>query len=244
MIRVEHISKTYGVGPYATHALHEVDLTIARGEFVALYGASGSGKSTLLNLISGIDPPTSGKIFFEDQELTAMTDTQLTLLRREKIGFVFQFFNLLPTLSVLENVLLPGQLREKALPGLDERAVALLARLGIRDRREAFPEQLSGGQQQRVAIARALINDPPLILADEPTGNLDSENGLNILNLLKQLAVQERRTVLLATHSVEAARFADRLYQVRDGKITALSSEAVLNSLYASNIPPSTQSRV
>jgi putative ABC transport system ATP-binding protein len=219
LIRVAHISKTYGAGPFATHALHEVDFTIARGEFVALYGASGSGKSTLLNLISGIDRPASGKIFFEEEEITAMSETKLTLLRRDKIGFVFQFFNLLPTLSILENVLLPGQLQARLSPNLRERGIALLERLGIRDRLDAFPDQLSGGQQQRVAIARALINDPPLILADEPTGNLDSENGVKILELLKQLVVQEKRTVLLATHSLAAAHFADRLFQVRDGKI-------------------------
>lgn len=224
MIRVAQISKTYGSGAFATHALHEVDLAIARGEFIALYGASGSGKSTLLNLISGIDRPTAGKIFFEEEEITAMNETRLTLLRRDKIGFVFQFFNLLPTLSILENILLPGQLQEQVSSSLQQRGLALLERLGIHDRLDAFPDQLSGGQQQRVAIARALINDPPLILADEPTGNLDSENGLKILELLKQLVVQERRTVLLATHSLEAARFADRVLQVRDGKIVALAN--------------------
>ncbi len=220
MIRVEQISKTYGLGPFATHALHEVDLTIGRGELIALYGASGSGKSTLLNLISGIDRPTAGKIFFEEEAVTAMDETRLTLLRRDKIGFVFQFFNLLPTLSILENVLLPGQLQERVSSSLQARGMALLERLGIHERRNAFPDQLSGGQQQRAALARALINDPPLILADEPTGNLDSENGLKILGLLQQLVAQEGRTVLLATHSLEAARFADRVYQVRDGKIT------------------------
>jgi len=243
LIRVEKISKAYGEGPHATHALHEVDLRITRGEFAALYGASGSGKSTLLNLISGIDRPTAGKIFFEEDEITAMNETRLTLLRREKIGFVFQFFNLLPTLSIIENVLLPAQLRATATNNLHERGVALLERLGIRGRLEAFPDQLSGGQQQRVAIARALINDPQLILADEPTGNLDSENGVNILRLLKQLVAQEGRTVLLATHSLEAARFADRLYQVRDGKITTLSTEAVINSLYSANMASSAASR-
>lgn len=220
LIRVEQISKTYGLGPFATHALHEVDLTIGRGELIALYGASGSGKSTLLNLISGIDRPTAGKIFFEEEAVTAMDETRLTLLRRDKIGFVFQFFNLLPTLSILENVLLPGQLQERVSSSLQARGMALLERLGIHERRNAFPDQLSGGQQQRAALARALINDPPLILADEPTGNLDSENGLKILGLLQQLVAQEGRTVLLATHSLEAARFADRVYQVRDGKIT------------------------
>lgn len=223
MIRVEQISKTYGVGPFATPALDEVDLTIVRGELLALYGASGSGKSTLLNLISGIDRPTAGKIFFEEEEITAMNETRLTVLRRNKIGFVFQFFNLLPTLSILENILLPGQLQEHVSSTLLARGMALLERLGIHERHAAFPDQLSGGQQQRVALARALINDPPLILADEPTGNLDSENGLKILELLKELVVQEKRTVLLATHSLEAARFADRVYQVRDGKIVALA---------------------
>jgi putative ABC transport system ATP-binding protein len=227
MIRLEKLSKTYGLNGNAVPALHEVDLTIHSGEFVALYGASGSGKSTLLNLISGIDRPSAGKIFFDGQEISAMDETQLTLLRREKIGFVFQFFNLLPTLSILENVMLPAQLNAHSDHVAQTRALALLRTLGMHERFHEVPEQFSGGQQQRVAIARALVNDPPLLLADEPTGNLDTETGLHILGILKKLVKEQGKTVLLATHSVEAARFADRLLQVRDGKIIPLAAESV-----------------
>ena len=222
MIRIEKLSKTYGSSSHAVPALLEVDLTIQSGEFVALYGASGSGKSTLLNLISGIDRPTAGKIFFKEEEITGMDETRLTLLRREKIGFVFQFFNLLPTLSILENVMLPAQLNAHSDHAAQGRALELLQALGMHERLHELPEQFSGGQQQRVAIARALINDPPLLLADEPTGNLDTENGLRILEILRKLVKEEGKTVLLATHSVDAARFADRLLQVRDGKISPL----------------------
>ncbi len=225
MIRLEKLSKIYGSGGNASAALLEVDLTIQAGEFVALYGASGSGKSTLLNLISGIDRPSNGKIFFEGQEITAMDETQLTLLRREKIGFVFQFFNLLPTLSILENVMLPAQLNARSDHEAQTRALDLLKALGLHERWHELPDQFSGGQQQRVAIARALVNDPPLVLADEPTGNLDSENGSRILSILKKMVRTERKTVLLATHSLEAARFADRLLQVRDGKIFPLEAK-------------------
>ncbi len=221
LIRLENLSKYYGAGDNAITALHDVDLTIATGEFIALYGRSGSGKSTLLNLISGIDQPTSGKIFVNQAEVTAMDENRLTLFRRDCIGFVFQFFNLLPTLTVLENVLLPGQLNSHAAPKLRERGMSLLAQLGIAERWKALPDQLSGGQQQRVAIARALINDPQIILADEPTGNLDSETGLHILEILKALSQQQGKTVLLATHSLEAARFADRIFQIKDGTLIA-----------------------
>ncbi|MDZ7265919.1 MAG: ABC transporter ATP-binding protein [candidate division KSB1 bacterium] len=223
MIRLEDVSKIYGGQGQEVVALREVNLTISAGQFLALYGASGSGKSTLLNLIAGIDRPTHGRIFFDGVDLTALNETALTLLRREKIGFVFQFFNLLPTLTVLENVLLPAQLRDRPPEDLYERGRELLQSLGVADRLDAFPDQLSGGQQQRVAIARALINDPVLILADEPTGNLDSATGDNILALLQQLAMARGKTVLLVTHSLAAARFADSALQVRDGRILPFS---------------------
>jgi putative ABC transport system ATP-binding protein len=221
LIRLENLSKIYGTSDNPIVALHEVDLTIQTGEFIALYGRSGSGKSTLLNLISGIDHPTSGKIFIDVSEVTAMDENRLTLFRRDAIGFVFQFFNLLPTLTILENVLLPGQLNNHSAPKLRERGMNLLAQLGIADRWKAWPDQLSGGQQQRVAIARALINDPQLLLADEPTGNLDSETGLHILEILKTLSKDGGKTILLATHSLEAARFADRVFQIKDGALVA-----------------------
>ena len=221
LIRLENLSKYYGAGSNAIAALHEVNLAIQAGEFIALYGRSGSGKSTLLNLISGIDQPTAGKIFVDQAEVTAMNENHLTLFRRDRIGFVFQFFNLLPTLTVLENVLLPGQLNSHAATALHQRGMDLLAQLGIAERWKAMPDQLSGGQQQRVAIARALINDPQIILADEPTGNLDSETGLHILEILKKLSQEQGKTILLATHSLEAARFADRIFQIKDGALVA-----------------------
>jgi putative ABC transport system ATP-binding protein len=221
VIRLEKLSKIYGAGSNRIPALQNVNLTIQTGELIVLYGRSGSGKSTLLNLLSGIDRPSSGKIFVEDIELTAMDENRLTLFRRNRIGFVFQFFNLLPTLTVLENVLLPGQLNSHSAPKLRECGMNLLSQFGIAERWNALPDQLSGGQQQRVAIARALINNPNLILADEPTGNLDSETGLHILEILKALSTNQNKTVVLATHSLEAARFAERIFQIRDGALIA-----------------------
>jgi putative ABC transport system ATP-binding protein len=221
LIRLENLSKIYGTSDNPIVALHDANLTIQTGEFIGLYGRSGSGKSTLLNLISGIDLPSAGKIFVDEFEVTAMDENRLTLFRRDAIGFVFQFFNLLPTLSVLENVLLPAQLRRHSPAQLRERGMNLLAQLGIADRWKAWPDQLSGGQQQRVAITRALINDPKLILADEPTGNLDSETGLHILEILKTLSQEQNKTILLATHSLEAARFADRVFLIKDGALVA-----------------------
>jgi putative ABC transport system ATP-binding protein len=225
LIRLENLSKIYGTSDNPIVALHDANLTIQTGEFIGLYGRSGSGKSTLLNLISGIDLPSAGKIFVDEFEVTAMDENRLTLFRRDAIGFVFQFFNLLPTLSVLENVLLPAQLRRHSPAQLRERGMNLLAQLGIADRWKAWPDQLSGGQQQRVAITRALINDPKLILADEPTGNLDSETGLHILEILKTLSQKQGKTILLATHSLEAARFADRVFQIKDGALIARAGE-------------------
>jgi len=219
MILLKSLSKKYGADGHAIVALHEVNLTIAPGEFIALYGKSGSGKSTLLNLLSGIDRPTAGKIFFNTLEVTAMQEQDLTIFRRDYIGFVFQFFNLLPTLTVLENVLLPAQLNRHSPAQVRERGMNLLAQLGIAERWQAMPDQLSGGQQQRVAIARALINNPAIILADEPTGNLDSETGLHIFEILKRLSQEQQKTVLLATHSLDAAQFADRVFQIKDGAL-------------------------
>ena len=224
MIRLENLSKIYSAGNNPIPALHNLNLTIQTGEFIALYGRSGSGKSTLLNLISGIDQPTAGKIFVDAIEVTAMDENLLTLFRRDNIGFVFQFFNLLPTLTILENVLLPGQLDNHSAPNLHERGMDLLSQLGIAERWKAWPDQLSGGQQQRVAIARALINDPKLILADEPTGNLDSETGLHILEILKTLSDKQNKTILLATHSLDAARFADHVFQIRDGALFEMTT--------------------
>jgi len=219
MIRIENLHKSFGQAESAIIALRSVNLDIAAGEFVALYGASGSGKSTLLNLLCGIDSPTAGQIIIDGKDLAALTDDEATLFRRNTVGFVFQFFNLLPTLTVLENVILPAQLNGLSRRDAEARGRHLLAQLGLDDRWQAMPDTLSGGQQQRVAICRALMNDPSLILADEPTGNLDSETGLHILSILKDLSCQKQKTVIMATHSHHAARFADRLFQMCDGEL-------------------------
>jgi putative ABC transport system ATP-binding protein len=219
MIRIENLQKSYGQGDGAIVALRSVSLHVAAGEFVALYGASGSGKSTLLNLLCGVDVPSAGRIFIDGKELAAMSDGEATRFRRDRVGFVFQFFNLLPTLTVLENVILPAQLSGMSIGEAQKRGFSLLAQFGLADRESSMPDALSGGQQQRVALCRALINDPPLILADEPTGNLDSETGLHILSILKELSCRHNKTVVMATHNHEAARFADRLFQMRDGEL-------------------------
>lgn len=219
MIRIENLRKSYGHGDGEVSALRSVTMKIVAGEFVALYGASGSGKSTLLNLLCGVDTPSEGRIIIDGRDLAHMNDLDATLFRRHTVGFVFQFFNLLPTLSALENVMLPAQLSGVKSSDAEARGRALLAQFGLAERWQAMPDTLSGGQQQRVAICRALINDPPLILADEPTGNLDSETGLQILFLLKELSRSKGKTVVMATHSREAARFADRLFQMRDGEL-------------------------
>jgi putative ABC transport system ATP-binding protein len=219
MILIENVQKTYGHAGSEIVALRSVNLRLEAGEFVALYGASGSGKSTLLNLLCGVDAPSAGRILIDGKDLATMSDNEATLFRRQTVGFVFQFFNLLPTLNVLENVMLPGQLNGLGHREAEKRGRALLAQLGLAERWQSMPDAISGGQQQRVALCRALINDPPLILADEPTGNLDSENGLYILSLLKDCSRTKSKTILMATHSQEAARFADRILHMRDGEL-------------------------
>ncbi|MEJ2600609.1 MAG: ABC transporter ATP-binding protein [Anaerolineales bacterium] len=197
--------------------LQNSNLEIAAGEFLAILGKSGSGKSTLLNLISGIDQCDQGTIWINGQNLTAMNEHQRTLFRRKHIGFVFQFFNLIPTLTVWENVILPLELNGLVNGKASKRAGQLLENVQLLDRRESFPDLLSGGEQQRVAIARALVNDPLLVLADEPTGNLDEETGKKVLGLLDRLTRQAGKNLILVTHSREAAAFADRTLYLRDG---------------------------
>jgi len=219
MIRIENLRKSYGHADGEIVALRSINIEIAAGEFIALYGASGSGKSTLLNLLCGVDTPSAGRIIIDGKDLAAMDDLEATLLRRNTVGFVFQFFNLLPTLNALENVILPAQLNGVNHREAEARGRAVLAQFGLADRWSAMPDTLSGGQQQRVAMCRALMNDPPVILADEPTGNLDSETGLHILSILKELSQKQNKTVLMATHSQDAARFADRIFHMRDGEL-------------------------
>lgn len=218
-LTLEKVSKTYLEGSTQRTVLREASASFCCGEFVAILGKSGSGKSTLLNLISGIDQVDSGKIWFNGRELTAMDDLERTLFRRHNLGFVFQFFNLIPTLTVLENVILPAELSGLSPVQARQRAEPLLEAVGLLDRLQTFPDRLSGGEQQRVAIARALMNDPQLVLADEPTGNLDEETGRQVLELLDRLTRQSGKNMIMVTHSLEAARFADRVLRLSDGQL-------------------------
>jgi putative ABC transport system ATP-binding protein len=216
-IQIHNLTKSYQEGERKRMVLQNSNLEIAAGEFLAILGKSGSGKSTLLNLISGIDQCDQGTIWINGQNLTAMNEHQRTLFRRKHIGFVFQFFNLIPTLTVWENVILPLELNGLVNGKASKRAGQLLENVQLLDRRESFPDLLSGGEQQRVAIARALVNDPLLVLADEPTGNLDEETGKKVLGLLDRLTRQAGKNLILVTHSREAAAFADRTLYLRDG---------------------------
>src|SRR5262245_34378309 len=219
MIRFRDVSKVYTQGARRVVALDRVTHTIERGEFVAVTGPSGSGKSTLLHLAAGLDLPSSGELFVGDTATAAMADDELTLLRRRRVGLVFQFFNLVPTLTVLENTALPLLLAGQRLGIVRARAEALLERVGLRERLSHLPEELSGGQVQRVALARALVTDPEVLLADEPTGNLDSGTGGEILQLLAATAGE--RTVVVVTHDPRAAAVARRRIELQDGRLLA-----------------------
>jgi len=218
-IRAIGLSRRFEVGEIPVHALRDVNLEVAAGQFVALVGPSGSGKSTFLNLVGGLDRATSGELWIDGVELSASKEKTLTEHRRKRVGFVFQSFNLLPRLTALENVALPLMFRGVPQRQRLDRAQALLDQVGLTGRTEHRPTQLSGGEQQRVAIARALVNRPAIVLADEPTGNLDSTTGGEIMDLLRRLNREEGVTLLLVTHDVEAAAFADRVVQLRDGRI-------------------------
>jgi len=218
-IRLENLSKSYQEGGSTRVVLREANATFARGEFVAIVGKSGSGKSTMLNLISGIDRADVGAVWLNGQDLTALNERQRTLFRRHNIGFVFQFFNLIPTLTVEENIVLPLELGGTNGREARRRAETLLDAVDLLDRQQTFPDRLSGGEQQRVAIARALVHDPLLVLADEPTGNLDEETGRQVLALLDRLTRQAGKNLILVTHSLEAASYADRTLYLRDGQL-------------------------
>ncbi|HNB22508.1 MAG TPA: ABC transporter ATP-binding protein [Candidatus Melainabacteria bacterium] len=215
LISLDGVSKCYKA--HNINAVKDVSIDIRSGEFVAIMGPSGCGKSTLLNLIGAIDRPDSGSIIFDGQSLTKLDDEELTRVRGEKIGFVFQAFNLLPTFSVMENVMVPIELNKSRAHSAEKRAKELLQRVGLESRANFFPSQLSGGEMQRVAIARALIHEPRLLVADEPTGNLDTQNGENILQLIKDFNRDFKLAIIMATHSREASQTADRLMQMRDG---------------------------
>jgi putative ABC transport system ATP-binding protein len=216
-VELRKVGKTYREGEVERVVLRDVSVTIASGEIAVLLGRSGSGKSTLLNVIAGIDTPTTGSVVVDGTDLTALDEQARTRFRRRHIGFVFQFFNLIPMLTVEENLLLPLELNGRADVKGVARARALLERVGLGGRGESYPERLSGGEQQRVAIARALVHEPALILADEPTGNLDAETAADVLELLDTLAREAGRTVLMVTHSQEVVGVADRIFTVQRG---------------------------
>ena len=218
LLEVKSISKTYGSGEAAVHALKTVSFSVPKGEFVAIVGESGSGKSTLLNMIGALDTPTSGNVLIDGRDILSLDDNRLTIFRRRNIGFIFQSFNLIPELNVEQNILFPVLLdyQKPDKSYLEE----LLSVLNLTERRHHLPSQLSGGQQQRVAIGRALMTRPALILADEPTGNLDTQNSREVIALLKEAAKKYEQTIIMITHSRSIAQSADRVLQVSDGVLT------------------------
>ncbi|HDR4453721.1 peptide ABC transporter ATP-binding protein [Bacillus thuringiensis] len=217
VVRLENVVKTYGEGETQVQALKGINLSIHRGEFVTIVGASGSGKSTLLHILGGLDRPSSGNVFIGDENIYNYKDNELSIFRRRKVGFIFQFFNLIPVLNVQENIALPALLDEEQVDNhyLDE----IIRTLGLNERRDHLPSELSGGQQQRVSIGRSLINKPDIILADEPTGNLDTKNTKEVLNLLKVTAKKYNQTVILITHDPAIASNSDRIITITDGII-------------------------
>ncbi|MCX7839295.1 MAG: ABC transporter ATP-binding protein [Anaerolineae bacterium] len=220
LIQIENVTRAYVMGARTLYALRDVSLTIRAGEFVAIVGPSGSGKSTLLNLIGGIDKPNNGRVCIAGIEISALNENALARWRGEHIGIVFQFFQLLPTLTALENVMLPMELRNVFPNNRRARAMDALARVGLQDHAHQLPSELSGGEQQRVAIARALINDPPILLADEPTGNLDTQTSEQVLQLFSELH-RAGKTIVLVTHEQPLARAASRIVFMRDGRIVS-----------------------
>lgn len=217
ILKVENLTKTYGSGENLVNAVDDVSFSVEKGEFLAIVGASGSGKSTLLHLIGGVDRPTSGKIFVDGNDISKMNDDKLAVFRRRQVGIVYQFYNLIPILTVEENITLPCDLDGR---GVDrERLEMILDSFGLRARRKHLPNQLSGGQQQRTSIARALINNPSLVLADEPTGNLDSKSSEEVMSMLKMCNQSYGQTVIMITHNLDITKQADRIITISDGKI-------------------------
>ncbi len=218
ILQTTDLKKYYGAAPNITKALDGVTLSVEQGEFVAIVGTSGSGKSTLLNMIGGLDVPTTGKVIVDGKELSTLNDEQLTIFRRRKIGFIFQNYNLVPVLNVYENIILPVELDGD---NVDKKFMDKVVRmLGLEDKQSSMPGNLSGGQQQRIAIARALVSKPAIVLADEPTGNLDSRTSNDVLGLLKATSQQFHQTLVMITHNNEIAQLADRIIRIEDGKIS------------------------
>jgi putative ABC transport system ATP-binding protein len=220
ILEAKALRKTYTMGEHEVKALAGVDFCVEKGEFVAIMGPSGSGKSTLLHMLGGLDKPSEGEVTLAGKRLSILNDNQATLVRRHNIGFIFQFFNLLPTLSTEENVALPLIIDGKSARKYEERITYLLELVGLQDRRPHKPDQLSGGEQQRVAIARALVTEPAMVLADEPTGNLDSKTGTAIMELMRRSCDELGQTVVIVTHDSRAAAYADRVVFLADGQVT------------------------
>lgn len=224
IVEARNVTKTYTVGDRTLRVLDDVSLAVLEGQFLAIRGSSGSGKTTLLSLLSGLDKPSTGKVFLESRDITDAQEDDLAYIRNRTIGFVFQSFHLVPSLTTVENVMFPAELGRVETPR--EKAQALLDRVGLRQRRHNFPHQLSGGEKQRVAICRALINRPKIIFADEPTGNLDSENGAAILDLLLEFHREQGSTLILVTHNQQIADMADRSVVLADGRIVSEGPDA------------------
>jgi len=217
ILKVQNLTKIYGKGTTKVVALNNVSFSVEKGEFVAIVGASGSGKSTLLHLIGGVDRPTSGKVFIDDKDIYSFNDDKLAIFRRRQVGLIYQFYNLIPILNVEENITLPLSLDNRSID--KERLNSLIKLLGLEKRKEHLPNELSGGQQQRTSIGRALITNPAIILADEPTGNLDSKSSDEIVELLKKSNKEFKQTIIMITHNLEIAKEADRIIKLEDGKI-------------------------
>jgi len=220
MLELKNISKNYFEGNTKHSVLSNFELSISKGEIIILLGKSGSGKSTLLNIISGIDVPDGGSVSIDGKDITKLSEKERTLTRRNKIGFIFQFFNLIPTLTVKENLQLPLELNND--DNQEERIKSILTEVGLLDRANTYPDKLSGGEQQRIAIARALIHNPDIILADEPTGNLDYETGLQIVDLLDRVVKKKGKTMIMVTHSKDVIGLADKIYSLKEGKLTEI----------------------
>ena len=223
VLNIKDISKSYNKGQLSV--LSHINLQVQAGEFICLMGQSGSGKSTLMHIMGGLDTPDHGEVFFAGKSLSKLTDTEMSLIRRTQMGFIFQFFNLLPTMTALENVMLPALIDGAEFSKAERRAYELLDLMEMKDRAGHRPAELSGGQMQRVAIARSLFSQPKLILADEPTGNLDSKTGENVLNLLKKINQEFKQTLIMVTHDSKAASYASRIIRLSDGKIVGDTQE-------------------
>jgi putative ABC transport system ATP-binding protein len=227
ILKVTGLSRTIREGQIQRNVLTNVNLRLGKGERIALLGRSGSGKSTLLNLLAGIDQPDAGEIIIHDHSLTRLTERECTLFRRQHIGFIYQLFNLIPTLTVAENIALPLDLNKVSKTQIRDQSNGMLEAIGLGDRGGSYPDQLSGGEQQRVAIARGLIHKPSLVLADEPTGNLDAKTGRQVLKLLDDLAKQNQQSLIIVTHSMDVARSADRVLELKEGILMDVQGDLV-----------------